>query len=212
MDDFEYFLIENHSTQGKGYMVQIFGDYDPELPFSEEYLAIGFSPSSVPLKHRWRNNGLSASFMADYLSTFFPDSDTENNFKKRKRIKGATNYIANELLENAMKFNDETSRYPVNIQLRLYNDHIIFLVTNSIPVVAVEKFQQLIDRLIHSNPQELYLHQLEQNAIDEDSTSHSGLGLLTMLSDYSAKLGWKFETLQQNSEVIAVTTMVQLTV
>ncbi len=211
MENLENFLIGNYLTQSKGYMVQTFGNYDPELPFSEEYLAIGFSPSSVPLKHRWRNNGLSASFMADYLTTFFPDSDTENNFKKRKRIKGATNYIANELLENAMKFNDETSHYPVSIQLRLYSDHVVFFVTNSIPAPAVEKFQQLIEKLIHSDPQELYLHQLEQNAID-DSNSHSGLGLLTMLNDYAAKLGWKFEKVQQDPEIIAVTTMVQLTV
>jgi len=211
MKNLEYFLIETYSTQGKGYMVQIFGNYDSELPFSEEYLAIGFSPSSVALKHRWRNNGLSASFMADYLTTFFPDSDTENNFKKRKRIKGATNYIANELLENAMKFNDEASRFPVSIQLRLYSDHIVFLVTNSIPTSAVEKFQRLIDQLIHSDPQELYLYQLEQNAVDE-SNQHSGLGLLTMINDYEAKLGWKFETIEQNPDLIAVTTMVQLTV
>jgi hypothetical protein len=29
-----------------------------------------------------------------------------------------------------------------------------------------------------------------------------------MLNDYSAKLGWKFETIQEEPKIIAVTTMV----
>jgi hypothetical protein len=37
------------------------------------------------------------------------------------------------------------------------------------------------------------------------------LGILTMMNDYQAKLGWKFETIQNESEAIAVTIMVQLT-
>jgi Uncharacterized protein conserved in bacteria len=57
----------------------------------------------------------------------------------------------------------------------------------------------------------MYIEKLEKNAADESSTD-SGLGLLTMLNDYSAKMGWKFETVQKDPEVIAVTTMVQLTV
>jgi len=35
---------------------------------------------------------------------------------------------------------------------------------------------------------------------------------LTMLTDYSAKIGWKFQTVHKDPEVIAVTTMVQLTI
>ncbi|MGC8711268.1 MAG: hypothetical protein ACP5RH_02650 [Leptodesmis sp.] len=38
----------------------------------------------------------------------------------------------------------------------------------------------------------------------------SGLGLLTMMTDYLAKLGWKFETINTDPQIILVTTMVQL--
>jgi hypothetical protein len=48
--------------------------------------------------------------------------------------------------------------------------------------------------------------------VEDESESESGLGLLTMMNDYLAKLGWKFETVQQDPEVIAVTTMVRLAV
>ena len=192
-------------------MIQTFGDFI-ELPASQEYLIIGFSPSSIPLKQRWRNNGLSADFMADYLATFFPgNEDDTSTIEKQAEIKSAVSYIANELLENAMKFNNETSEYPIDIKLQLESDGVIFSVVNSISPQAVDKFQAYIQQLLASDPSELYIQQLEKNAVEESCTD-SGLGLLTMLTDYTAKIGWKFQTVHQDPEVIAVTTMVQLRV
>ena len=192
-------------------MIQTFGDFIEPTP-SQEYLIIGFSPSSIPLKQRWRNNGLSADFLADYLTTFFPgNEDDPSTIDRQAEIKSAVSYIANELLENAMKFNDETSEYPIDIKLQLKSDGLIFSVANSISPLAVDQFQGYIRQLLASDPSELYIEQLEKNAADEISTG-SGLGLLTMLSDYTAKMGWKFQTVQQDPEVITVTTMVQLRV
>ncbi|MEG4209848.1 DUF6272 family protein [Microcoleus sp. S13_B4] len=192
-------------------MTQIFGDFIEQFA-SQEYLIIGFSPSSVPLKQRWRNNGLSADFLADYLTTFFPgNQDEPSTIERQAQIKSAVSYIANELLENAMKFNDETSEYPIDIKLQLESDGVIFSVANSISPQAVDKFQAYIHQLLTCEPSELYIQRLEKNAADESCTS-SGLGLLTMLTDYTAKLGWKFQTVHKDPEVIAVTTMVQLTV
>ncbi len=192
-------------------MIQTFGDFI-EQSASQEYLIIGFSPSSIPLKQRWRNNGLSADFLADYLTSFFPgNEDDPSTIHRQAEIKSAVSYIANELLENAMKFNDETSDYPIDIKLQLESDGVIFSVANSIPPKAVGKFQAYIQQLLASEPSELYIQQLENNAADDNCTG-SGLGLLTMLSDYTAKIGWKFQTVQKDPEVIALTTMVQLRV
>lgn len=192
-------------------MVQIFGNFVESVSPSEEYLIIGFSPSSIPLKQRWRNNGLSADFLADYVTTFFPVSDSDENsaVSRRLEIKSAVSYVANELLENAMKFSDDTSTYPVSIQLQLHSNCLIFSVTNSLVPQKVTKFQDYIQTLIRENPEELYLHRLEHAAEDDQS---SGLGLLTMINDYMAKLGWKFQVVQEEPKVIAVTTMVQLIV
>ncbi|WP_293334706.1 DUF6272 family protein [Microcoleus sp. CAWBG58] len=192
-------------------MIQTFGDFIEPTP-SHEYLIIGFSPSSIPLKQRWRNNGLSADFLADYLTTFFPgNEDDPSTIDRQAEIKSAVSYIANELLENAMKFNDETSEHPINIKLQLKSDGLIFSVANSISPQGVGKFQAYIQQLLESDPSELYIEQLEKNAADETSTN-SGLGLLTMLSDYTTQIGWKFQTVQKDPEVITVTTMVQLRV
>ncbi|HEC86170.1 MAG: ATP-binding protein [Candidatus Parabeggiatoa sp. nov. 2] len=193
---------------------QIFGDFIEELHDEVEYLKIGFSPNSVPLKQRWRNNGLSADFIADYLQAFFvgkQKNSNDSNTPIPARSKNAVKYIANELLENAMKFSDETSKYPTKIAFRLYSDQLVFHVTNSIKPQKVENFQAIIKNLTHEDPNELYFRRMEANASNENSTQ-SGLGLLSMRCDYSAKLGWKFETLQTNPPIITVTTMVCLNV
>lgn len=188
----------------------IFGDFLENLPPSQEYLIISFSPSSVPLQKRWRNNGLSADFLADYLSTFFSCGNEENtSIEKQTEVKNAISYIANELLENGMKYSQETSSAAISIQLHLERDNIIFQMTNSINSKAIERFQAYIKELIDSDPYELYIRQLEKNATEENNTE-SGLGFLTMMNDYGAKLGWKFATSEQESKESAVTTMVQL--
>ncbi len=187
-------------------MTQIFGDFIAEVPTSEEYLIIGFSPSSMPLKQRWRNNGLSADFIADYFTTFFPgDPAPDKPISMKAEVKSAVSFIANELLENAMKFSDETSQYPVTIQLNLKSNNMVFWVTNSISSQQVEKLQTFIEDLTLNDPNDLFIRRLE-----EPSEGESGLGLLTMVNDYQAKLGWKFETVQTDPLTIAVTTMVQL--
>ncbi|HBE16873.1 MAG TPA: ATP-binding protein [Cyanobacteria bacterium UBA11149] len=193
-------------------MTQIFGEFNEILSPSQEYLILHFSPSSIPLKQRWRNNGLSADFMAYYFMTFFPGSEDEHHTnRKQAEIKGAVSYIANELLENAMKFNDETSLYPISISLHLHQEKLIFLTTNSIAREKVSNFQAYIQQLITSDTEELYISQLEKNAEDETCTV-SGLGILTMINDYLATIGWKFETVEEQPQIITVTTMVQLTI
>jgi hypothetical protein len=189
-------------------MTEIFGNFQDEPSASQEYLILGFSPSSASLKQRWRNNGLSANFIADYLTVFLPVADDQTlTIARQEQIKSAVSFVANELLENAMKFNDYSSLQPVLIQLQLFEDKVVFWVTNAIASTAVQPFQALIQKMITSDPSELLIHQLETNA---DSTSNSGIGILTMMNDYLAQIGWKFETAQADLQITTVTTRVQL--
>ena len=96
-------------------MAQIFGEFIEKKGERCEYLMIGFSPSSIPIQQRWRNNGLSADFLADYLSTFFPGEDHAST-ERQAAVKGAVSYIANELLENAMKFSYAPSQHAMSRQ------------------------------------------------------------------------------------------------
>ncbi len=191
-------------------MVQIYGEFQDNFPSSEERLSLQFSPSSLPLRQRWRNSGLSADFIADYLITFFPGDDANPELSQQQaEIKSAASYVANELIENAMKFHYEASLKPICITLNLYYDKLIFHTTNVISALTYPKFEAFLQRLTTEDPQDLYFHQLEQNALQEVE-SDSGLGILTMINDYMAKIGWKFETLPDDPDLVSVTTVVQI--
>ena len=190
-------------------MPQIFGNF-LESQDSQEYLIIGFSPNSIPLQQRWRNNGLSANFLADYLTTFFPAYEISSP-ERQAEIKDAVAYVANELLENAMKYSYEPALYPVSIGLHLESNQLRFYVTNQVDPATIDSFQEFIQELLSEDPNELYIRQIEAGAEDEHTpTSH--LGFLTMLTDYGAELAWKFETVPATSKNIIVTVMVKLTI
>jgi len=55
----------------------------------------------------------------------------------------------------------------------------------------------------------MYINQLERSVTNEEE-ANSGLGYFTMIMDYEATLGWKFEQAQTNGHATIVTTMVQL--
>ncbi len=193
-------------------MQQTLGEFIDKTEGTGEYLKIGFSPNSIPLQQRWRNNGLSADFLAGYLSTFFPGDDPDSG-DQQVQVKDAVSYIANELLENAMKFSYASSHHSVSIEMFLEADVITLYATNSANPETVEPFQEFIHRLLTEDPDDLYMEQLERNAeADDEDDDASGLGFLTMLNDYGATLAWKFVPLGQNGDGVVVTTMVQFSV
>ena len=74
-------------------MQQVFGDFI-ESDGEKEYLVMRFSPTAVSLQLLWRNNGLSADFVAEYWATFFANIDTLSP-QRQLEIKGTINYLAN---------------------------------------------------------------------------------------------------------------------
>lgn len=189
-------------------MAQIFGEFTEDFSDRSEFLVLGFSPSSLPIKLRWKTNGLSADFLGDYVRNFFP-GDTSANISKQTEIAAAVSFIANELLENAMKYSDESAGQPVNLEVHLFSDHLIFLSKNSVHQDAIASFQSYIQEITTGDISEMYINQVERGVTNEEE-GNSGLGYFTMMMDYEATLGWKFDQAQTNSHVTMVTTIVQL--
>ena len=171
-------------------MIRQFGHFTERKDDQGEYLKIGFSPTSIPIQQRWRNNGLSADFLADYLSTFFPGDD-RSAAERQAELKNAISYVANELLENAMKFSYAPSQHAIGIAMYLEVEAVSLYVTNSVDPHATAAFQQTIARLLTEDTDVLYMEQLTHNAAS-DSAASAGLGYLTMLHDYGVTLAWKF--------------------
>lgn len=191
-------------------MIEIFGDFYEDSSNNHEFLIIGFFPHSLPLKQRWRNNGLSADFVADYLTTFFPVNEEPDSQERQVQLKAAVNYIANELIDNAMKFNHETSDYPVKFGLHLLQDKLVLTSTNCLSSEVLANFYDFVNQLKDAEIEDLYIQQLEKGALEE--SHESKLGILTMINDYLATVGWKIETIQQEPEVVTLTTKVQLNI
>lgn len=192
-------------------MPQIFGDFVESFPLPQDSLELSFTPNSLPIKKRWRSNRLSANFMADYFSNFLPVDEEDPAQKRRiKESKGAVSYVANELLENAIKFNNQATNFQIKFGIYFIKEAdltAVIFATNSVSAEGLDKFQKFIQELLCSDPEKLYVQQIEKSAEEENSGS-SGLGFLTMINDYSAKLGWKFEIVQKDPKMIAVTTTV----
>jgi len=188
-------------------MSEIFGNFI-DMDGGQEYLTMNLSPTLLSIQDRWRNNGLTADFLADYWFTFFsgfgkphPDKQTE--------IRYAVNYVTNELLENAMKFNYMPSKSPVIIRLCPSDDDLRFYVTNRVDPGKADQFQHFIRELLTEDIEELYIRQLRNN-MDNEVDNISRLGLMTILNDYESRLAWKFETVREKPVTINVTTMAQI--
>ncbi len=97
-------------------------------------------------------------------------------------------YLVNELLENAVKF-----RAPgdVLVESSLDGNRFEIKVSNYISEETSRRFQPLLAEITQGDPGELLIQRIEANAGDAFS-SGSGLGLLTLMSDYGARLGWRF--------------------
>lgn len=187
-------------------MSQIYGKFEDELPKGNEFLTLEFSLDSTSLKQKWRNNGISADFMADYFATFFPGGAIQTE------IKNAVSFIANELLENTMKYGDDSAGVPARVSLHLMPEKLIFITQNAIGLSRVAGFKALIEEILSNDVNDLYVRRLEENLAEDDKVV-SGLGIITMMMDYGAEFGWKFEHSQlENGEVTLVSTMVQLSI
>jgi hypothetical protein len=171
-----------------------------------ESMTVVFSPSSAPLRSRWRNNGLSADFLGDYVTTFMPAREGLAGMESRQReIKHAVTYIANELLENAMKYHARDVDIPIKIHLELTSDQIIVSVSNGIGVGQAQRYKAFVEQLQKEDADDLLIKQQEESAKSDESTV-SCLGLLTIMADYGARLDWRFEIQTAQSESGLVTT------
>lgn len=196
-------------------MNQILGEFINEFPPGHDLIELTFTPTSKRIKERWLNQRLSAHFLADYFTNFLPTSKGNPDHEQRIReAKGAASFIANELLENAIKYNYEPGQCQIKLGVHFLEKPeiraVIFSI-NCIDLVSAARFKVFIEELLATDPEEIYIRQVERSA-EADNADMSGLGFVTMLYDYDAQLGWKFSPSPTNSEVVTVTSMVQLRV
>jgi len=127
-------------------MAQVFGEFTEDFSERSEFLVLGFSPSSLPIQLRWRTNGLSADFLGDYVKNFFP-GDSSAALNKQTEVRHAVSFVSNELLENAMKYSDKSAGQPINLEVHLFSNRLIFLSKNSVHQNEIANFQTYLQKM-----------------------------------------------------------------
>jgi hypothetical protein len=181
-----------------------FGNYRETKPVDKEKLTISVSPATFPLK--WGLCALSANYLADYFVHFYPAAKEDPQIAQT--IKHSISFVANELMENAVKYhyNRATS---INLTTWLDGEDIFFLCQNTVDPKSLAKFFAHLEKMTSRDPHELLIEQIEKNA-EGTNEGGSGLGILTMMTDYQARFGWKVERNRLHPNLITVTTFVEL--
>jgi len=147
------------------------------------------------------------SMCADFLSQWYANVLTANGFSGKLNDAGhGISYLANELIENAIKFR---AAGDVNIQTGLAGNLFVLEIGNWIAEGTSRSFQALLEEITKGDPGELLIERIEANAAG--TSNGSGLGLLTLMNDYGAKISWRFEKKETTADSpVHLTTTAQL--
>lgn len=154
---------------------------DGEPPPSATHLRL----CDGPLELSWHH----CSSTAEFLGELFAEQGAAQRLDYNE-ARHSIGYMVNELLENAVKFR---AAGDILIDAWLEDGALQLTVRNRIDAATASRFQALLAELTARDPGDLLIERIEANAADPGS-SGSGIGLLTLMSDYGAALGWRFGT------------------
>jgi hypothetical protein len=136
-----------------------------------------------PIDIAWHHCDTTSEFLGEFFALRRMRSDQDYN-----EARHSIGYLLNELIENAVKFR---VRGDILVESSLEDSRFEVKVSNLIDRPTATRFKNLLIHLTSRDPGDLLIERLEANALD--SGSGSGLGLLTLMSDYGARLGWVFD-------------------
>lgn len=128
----------------------------------------------------WAHCGRTADLLALHLSALLGE--------EAPQVSHDIAYVANELIENAWKFNDGGE---IRVTAALDGGAVLLHVRNAARPEHLATLKANVQALQGRDPAELLVERIEENAAS--GTGRSGLGFITLMSDYGAALGWRFE-------------------
>jgi hypothetical protein len=173
-----------------------------ELNGSLQHLTkIQFCAEQLALK--WSH----CSSCADFLSQWYTNVLSANGFSGNlTEASHGIAYMANELIENAVKFRVGGD---VAIEAGLAGKSFVLEIGNWIADDTSRTFQGLLEEITNGDPGELLIQRIEANAAGV--SGGSGLGLLTLMNDYGARISWRFEKKEMAANApVHLTTTAQL--
>lgn len=157
---------------------------DTELRNGADAAGIRLQLAEGPLGLAWHHCGTTAEFLGEFFAL-----QQEASGNSRSETRHGVGYLTNELFENAVKFR---SPGDIFIETSMEGSRFELTVTNRIDPDVAQRFQAVLVEMTTRDPGDLLIERIEANA-EDPSSSGSGLGLLTLMSDYGAQMGWTFE-------------------
>ncbi len=145
------------------------------------------------LNLQWQHCSSSADFLTDFFSRLIVEESPTTDIAE---LRNSISYMANELIENAIKFRADGD---MEIEAGLSDGDFVLRISHWISAANSCRFQALLAEITTGDPGDLLIARIEANALG-DSDNGSGLGLLTLLNDYGARITWSFEQPDESAE------------
>lgn len=150
---------------------------------------VAFSVSASCENSDWRKNHINACFIADFAEQAAVDLQLED---LQPSVCDTVNYVANELLEDAMVRRQSTEYTEIAVRVCVENNRVTLFITNPISVESLDSLTQRLSELLNDDPQPRYLAQL-RNEGNNDPDYNTSLRYLSMMADHQVELAWKIE-------------------
>lgn len=181
----------------------IYGDFS-EAPRRSERQVIHFKALALDTDQLWENGSISAFYISNFWETYFHPIQ----YRARADIRDSVRFIAAELIGNAVKYGASPDIL-IKVTLNLNIPEFRIFAVNKVESAIAEAYMKFVERLLASDPEKLYIDQMEKNAADPNW--RSSIGFLTIMLDYGAQLAWKFKT-NDDAATLTATTMVRVPV
>ncbi len=158
--------------------MQQIGDYQAKL--THDSLPLTLHLDRAHLNRTWPHVGKTADYLIEYLTA-------DHTEPYRDESVSSAQYIANELLENAIKYATGTR---ICASSGVLDHQWIMLVSHQADPGHRDNLQKFLDQLNDNTAEEVMMERILSNAQAPES-SGSGLGLLTVMADHQARLGWR---------------------
>jgi len=150
---------------------------------------------------RWVHCSTTADFLADFYAGVQAQDRSDAQIKE---LRHGIGYLTNELVENAVKFRTTGD---VEIEAGMENGDFLLRIANWIAPETSAQFQALLSELVAGDPGDLLIQRIEANAA---GGSGSGLGLLTLMSDYGVRMTWNFQPAGSGDHRVHLETLARL--
>lgn len=174
----------------------IYGLY--ENPVYDEETEADLSMNFVlPLEFmtKWARCGATSDYLAQYQSI---------NIKQDHPTQILMSSVINELMENAVKFSADKTKM-ITVSIRHYGYDVVIEAINITDKLGVDGLKSFVSKLQNATSYEdLFFEQLESSFVFDSEGLTSGIGILSILKDYNAKIGIRIEEISESYQTFRV--------